>query len=131
MNTPKIRQAKAAEHKSILNLLTLAFVADPVNRWYLPDADRFLTYFPSVADAFLGASIEAGTCYISKGFEGASVWLPPSVKPDGSALEAVIAEAAPAGLAEPLGKLFQGIYTHHPRDEDCWYLPTIGVDPGH
>ena len=129
MERPTVRTAEPSDRSSILSTVTLAFAADPVNRWYLPDADRFLTYFPKVVGAFLDDSIAAGTCYVTTGGEGAAIWLPPGVSGDEAAMEAVIAEAAPPELVEPLGELFAAFENYHPHDEDCWYLPVIGVDP--
>ena len=131
MTLPAVRAAEQADFDSVLNTITLAFTADPVNRWYLPDADRYLTFFPQVVQAFLGLSIESGACYMTTGGEGAAIWLPPGTVPDEAAMEAVIMEAPPAELQEPLGALFAAIETYHPHDEDCWYLPIIGVDPAH
>ena len=131
MAMPDVRQANASDRSSVLSTVTLAFAADPVNRWYMPNADRFLTYFPRVVEAFLDHSIEAGTCFVTPDSEGAAIWLPPGVSGDEAAMEAVVAEAAPPELLEPLGELFAAFENYHPHDEDCWYLPIIGVDPAH
>ncbi len=131
MQLPRIRQAEASDRPTLLNILTLAFAADPFNRWYLPDADRFLNYFPQMVETFLDQSIEAGACYLTSGNEGAALWLPPGVSPDEERMEALMAEAAPQPLLEPLAELFEAFESFHPTDNDCWYLPLIGVDPGH
>ena len=131
MNIPAVKQAAVSDRASVVNTMTLAFAADPANRWYLPDADRFLTYFPKVVEAFLDASINSGSCYITPGCEGAAIWLPPGESGDEAAMEAIIAEAAPPEVLEPMGALFASFESYHPHDADCWYLPLIGVDPGH
>ncbi len=131
MSLPQVRQATASDRQSILNSITLAFSSDPVNRWYLPDADRFLTYFPSVVAAALDVSLDAGTCFVTDECEGAAIWLPPGTTMDEAAMESVLTEAPPPELAEPLMEFFGAIESYHPHDEDCWYLPIIGVDPGH
>ncbi len=131
MAMPAVRQAEPSDRSSVLSTATLAFAADPVNRWYLPDADRFLTYFPKVVESFLDQSIEAGACFVTAGGEGAAIWLPPGVSGDEAAMQAILAEAAPPELQEPLGALFSAFENYHPHDADCWYLPVIGVDPAH
>ena len=131
MGMPMVRQAVTSDRNSVVSTVTLAFAADPVNRWYLPDADRFLTYFPRIVQSFLGQSIEAGACFVTAGGEGAAIWLPPGVSGDDAAMEAVLLEAVPPELLEPVAALFSAFETYHPRDADCWYLPVIGVDPGH
>ena len=40
-------------------------------------------------------------------------------------------QAAPKYLEEPLGKFMEALEDYHPNDEDCWYLPLVGVDPAH
>ncbi len=131
MDIPQVRQAEPADRAAVLSTITLAFVADPVNRWYLIDADRFLTYFPKVVEAFLDHSIEAGTCYVTGSVEGAAIWLPPGVSGDDASMEAVLAEAVPPAIMADLGALFAQFENYHPHDDDCWYLPLIGVDPAH
>ena len=39
--------------------------------------------------------------------------------------------AAPENLAEAVGEFMGALEHYHPHDEDCWYLPLIGVDPAH
>ncbi len=131
MALPEVRPADASDRAAVLSTVTLAFAADPVNRWYLPDADRFLSHFPKVVEAFLDHSIEAETCFVTTDIEGAAIWLPPGVGGDEAAMEAIVAEAAPPEIMEPLGELFAKFENYHPHDEDCWYLPVIGVDPAH
>lgn len=131
MDLPEVRQANVSDRAAVLSTATLAFAADPVNRWYLPDASRFLTYFPRVVEAFLDQSIEAGACFVTADLEGAAIWLPPGVSGDEAAMEAILAEAAPPAVMEPLGELFAKFENYHPHDDDCWYLPIIGVDPAH
>ena len=33
--------------------------------------------------------------------------------------------------SESFGKVLAAFETYHPHDDDCWYLPLIGVDPDH
>ena len=131
MDLPEIRCAVPADRTVLGATLTLAFSADPFNRWYLADADSYLSYFPRVVDAFIGPSIDAGTCYMTAEGEAVALWFPPGVGADESLVEAVFAEAVPADLDETFGKLLQAFDHHHPHDDDCWYLPLIGVDPAH
>ena len=75
MAIPQVRQAVSSEREAVRNTLTLAFAADPFNRFYLPDAHRFLTYFPQIADAFVVTAMEAGTCFVTSNLEGVALWL--------------------------------------------------------
>ncbi len=70
MSLPTVRVADDADFSTVLSTITLAFATDPLNRWYLPDANRYLTHFPEVVKVFLAASIEAGACYVTERGEG-------------------------------------------------------------
>lgn len=128
MNIPAVRQATADDRKTVVNIITLAFTVDPLNRWYLPGAERFLTWFPQLADVFVGPSIEAGACFLTSGEDGAAIWLPPGAEVDNERAEGVIGQAVPSHLLADAGELFAFLESSHPHDEDCWYLPLIGVD---
>ena len=39
--------------------------------------------------------------------------------------------ALPEARRNTFGQVLAEIDTYHPHDDDCWYLPVIGVDPGH
>jgi GNAT superfamily N-acetyltransferase len=110
---------------------TLAFAADPIMRWFLPDAERFISYFPKVANAYGGRAIDEGTCFMTAGGEGAAMWLPPGVGPDEETMSSIIEEAVPEEIQEPLGQMLEAMDACHPEDENCWYLAIIGVDAGH
>ena len=128
---PAVRSANASEKQTVVNTLTLAFSGDPFNRWYLPDSDRYLDLFPKIVDALLDPAIAAETCFITDACEGAAIWYPPGVAPDDAVLEELFTIAPPPQLAEELGGLLAAFEEFHPKDEDCWYLPLVGVDPGH
>ena len=131
MNPPSVVAATPAQRDAVVHTLTLAFAGDPVNRWYLPDADRFLTYFPQIVASFIDQSIAAGACFVTEDLAGAALWLPPGVSGDDAAMEAIVAQAAPPEVLAPMGDLFAQFENYHPHDDDLWYLPLIGVDPGH
>lgn len=131
MNIPFVRQATEAELASVVNTLTVAFAADPVNRWYLPDSDRYLKYFPKIAELLAQPALESGTCFVTEHFEGAALWYPPGVGADEEALGGQFMQAAPEYLAEAVGEFMEALAHYHPHDEDCWYLPLMGVDPAH
>jgi ribosomal protein S18 acetylase RimI-like enzyme len=60
--------------------------------------------------------------------EGAALWLPPGVAPDGERLVALINEHAPASIRPDTESVFEQMDRFHPK-EPHWYLPLIGVDP--
>ena len=128
---PIIREATEADRAEVVATVTLAFSVDFLFRWMLPGSNTFYTYFPQFADAFIGASIEAGGCYVSEGLESAAIWIPPGSAPDERKVGTIFQEAIPAYRQEDVGKVFDFMARNHPHDEDCWYLPLIGVDVMH
>ncbi len=131
MSYPTVRQAAESERVTVVNTLTLAFVSDPVNRWYLPDSGRYLQCFPKIVDLLTEPALEAGTCFVTENLEGAALWYPPGVGPDEETLGALFMQSAPEHLGEAFGDFLAALEHHHPQDEDCWYLPLVGVDPAH
>ena len=131
MNQPEVIQATESDRARIRSTIILAFAADPVNRWYLADPERFLKYFPQVVDVFLAPSIANGGCFMTADGSGAALWFPPGTTADEEAADAVFGEAVPEHLGEEFGEFMAGIESYHPHDADCWYLPLIGVDPAH
>ena len=53
-----IKNATAAEEQQTVDVVVLAFSADPVVRWFYPDANQFLTHFPDFVRAFAGRAFE-------------------------------------------------------------------------
>ncbi|HMI02976.1 MAG TPA: N-acetyltransferase [Pedobacter sp.] len=99
-------------------------------RWSLPDPARFLAAFPSITKAFGGSAFEKGTAYITNGFTGAALWLPPGAKSDEDSLKRLFDENTDDDIKEDMQGIFEQMERFHPT-EPHWYLPMIGVDPTH
>jgi ribosomal protein S18 acetylase RimI-like enzyme len=129
MDMPQVTCVTEGQRDNIMGLMTAAFIADPMMRWLFPDPAVYLQVFPAFAEAFGGRAIEHNSGFVVDGHRGAALWLPPGVSGDDDALAEVVAESAdPAALADIEGFMEQMIASH-PEDDDCWYLPMIGVDP--
>jgi ribosomal protein S18 acetylase RimI-like enzyme len=111
-------------------VVALAFSADPVNRWAYPDAHTYYLHYPSFVRAFSGRAFETGGAFVTEGYEGVALWLPPGVHPDEEALAAITEESVPPERLEGLSQLLELQSMTHPT-EPHWYLPMIGVDPLH
>lgn len=128
MEGPAIRSAGPADEAGVVNVITLAFCADPITRWVLPQPASYLTAMPATVRAFGGNGFPHGTVHCLDGCQGAAMWLPPGVEPDYEGVVALIeAHAEPSILSEAMA-LFEQMGGSHP-DEPHWYLPLIGVDP--
>ena len=112
----------------LFNILTLAFAADPPNRWMYPEAAHYLRHFPSFAMALGGAALPNRTALVNADYTGVAFWLPPEVGPDDEALADIIAKSVAAAKKSHLMAIVEEMGRYHPK-EAHWYLPFIGVDP--
>ncbi|MGN6493704.1 MAG: GNAT family N-acetyltransferase [Agriterribacter sp.] len=124
----KIRIAQALDEAGAISALTLAFSVDPMVRWSLPDPVKYLAVFPSIARAFGGSTFEKKTAYVTEGFTGAALWLPPSAASDEASLKRLFDENVENGVKRDLPGIFEQMEKFRPR-QPHWYLPMIGVDP--
>nr|WP_295923900.1 N-acetyltransferase [uncultured Dyadobacter sp.] len=126
----KIKTASPSEQARTIGILTLAFSVDPMARWSLPDPERYLAIFASIASAFGGSAFEKGTAYVTDWFTGAALWLPPGAQSDDESLKRLFDENTGDDIKEDMQEIFEQMEQFHPTDPH-WYLPMIGVDPVH
>ena len=74
MGTQEISIAAEADRQRVIQSVVLGFAADPLTRWFWPDA---LTYSASgpMYDAFGGRAIDSGTAFVTANFEGVALWM--------------------------------------------------------
>jgi len=128
MTSPTVRTATEPDRRSVLDVITLAFAADPLVRWMFPDPARYLGAMPDSVDAFGGPGFAHGGVYVAGAFAGAAMWLPPGVEPEGERLIRLVQANAPREVRGPATQVFEEMGKYHPH-EPHWYLPLIGVDP--
>jgi ribosomal protein S18 acetylase RimI-like enzyme len=128
MDNPDIRSVGPADEAAVIGVITLAFGADPMARWSLPQPARYLAVMPEVVRAFGGNGFAHGTVHCLDGGAGAAMWLPPGVEPDSERLTALISDNAPPAILPDLMAVFEQMGSYHPT-EPHWYLPLIGIDP--
>jgi ribosomal protein S18 acetylase RimI-like enzyme len=128
MGESTVRIGTARDRKSVVDVITLGFVTDPMTRWTLPNAAQYLAVMPEMIDAFGGKAFELGSAYCVDDFSGAALWLPPGTEPDSERLGALIAQHASGPVQEAAGGVFEQMAAYHPH-EPHWYLPLIAVDP--
>ena len=125
---PRIKIAAAADEAAIAAVLALAFSTDPGARWAWPNPQQLLNQFPGFVKAMGGAAFSKGSAYYIDGYAGAALWLPPDVRPDEEALDALMQRSASEQTLRDLLAVFDQMRGYHPS-EPHWYLPLIGVDP--
>lgn len=130
MNSSTVRVTVAADEDSAIDIITLAFAADPMARWTWPHPRQYLAAIPRMARAFGGKAFSSGSAFCTDGYTGSALWLPPGVHADEEALGAVIESTAAPSLALEAAPIFEQMAAYHPA-EPHWYLPLIGVDPAH
>jgi GNAT superfamily N-acetyltransferase len=128
MTTPIIKAATAADEAAVIDVVTLAFGADPAARWTYPDPQQYLRHFPSFVRAFGGKAFARGSAYYVDGYPAAALWLPPDVHPDEEAMMALLQRTVSGPVLQDGLAVFEQMGRYHPS-EPHWYLPFVGVDP--
>ena len=129
MEIPKILSATEQDKQRLLSTVLLGFAMDPFVRWFWPEAKDYLNCMPAF-DAFGGGAISTGTAYITEGFEGVALWLPPGSGPDEERFIELLETTAKSNVLEDGFRVLESMSEYHPH-EPCWYLPLIAVDPAH
>jgi ribosomal protein S18 acetylase RimI-like enzyme len=131
MQPPKVTIADSEARLRVLSTLALAFSSDPLLRWMLPSSDSYFANSMEVFNVFAGHSIDGDTCLVTPGFEGVAMWLAPGADPDGDAVGESFSRIFSPDFLPKVSEMLDKMGSYHPSDKSCWYLPLIGVDPGH
>ena len=123
-----VRTLQSSERSLAMSVLAAAFIDDPVTRWMFPNPQTYLDVFEAFADAFGGAAIDLGHGYIADEYQGVALWFPPGVENDSEALAGMIFANCSDRVLADIPAFMAQMESMHPADENCWYLPMIGVD---
>ena len=93
-----------------------------------PSSDSYLANIIQTFDVFAGHSIDGDTCLSTSAFEGAAMWLAPGTETDEEAVGETFAKIFSPEFLPQVGKMLATMESYHPHDDNCWYLPLIGVD---
>jgi ribosomal protein S18 acetylase RimI-like enzyme len=118
----------AAEMPRVLETLTLAFAADPVERWLYPELRQYRASFPRFLEAFAGDAFAEETVWQLADFAAVAVWLPPGTQADGESIVSVLTETVHERQHEDTLAVLEQMDEAHPGFPH-WYLPWLGVDP--
>lgn len=122
-----VETVERSQAQAALDVLTLAFVADPIFRYFWPRASDYLKSAPQLAMARGERGFDHGTVTMTADGGAVAMWLPPGVEP---------AEQPPQPQDRPadteaaaiLAELRAQIARHHPTTPH-WYLWMLGADP--
>ena len=127
MHEPPIRSASRSEASALLDTLTVAFVADPVFRYWWSEASSFLRAWPAFALAMGEQAFNHDTALIYGSNNAISIWLPPGVEADPARLDALDLDGTEE--EERIGAEIRAEQQRFHPAEPYWYLWLIGVDP--
>ena len=128
MNQPALSRVATAEQPDALNTVTLAFAADPVERWLWPKAAEYLRTFPQFVTAFGGRAFDEQTAWKLEDGSAVALWLPPNARPDPDPVIGILTSSvAPHQHADMFAVLAQMDEAHPTYPH--WYLPWLAVDP--
>jgi ribosomal protein S18 acetylase RimI-like enzyme len=128
MTKPVIKTVTPSNADHAVGTVVLAFIADPVARWFYHDPHQYLLHLPTFVRAFAGKAFEHKSAYQINGYSGAALWLPPDVHPDENALVPFLKRTIPEENQQEVFAFIEQMDSSHPA-EPHWYLPMIGVDP--
>lgn len=115
------------ESSRAIDSLVLGFSTDPIFRWLYPEAQKYLTNFPTIVQLFGGGAFAHGSAYHIQNYAGAALWLPPDIHPDEEGLTELIQNNFDGAQLEEIFSIFEQMDKFHP-DEPCWHLAFIAVD---
>jgi ribosomal protein S18 acetylase RimI-like enzyme len=128
LSNPTLKTVAPSNAYQAVRTIVLAFSADPIARWFYPDAHDYLTNLPSFVRAFAGRAFENNSAYQINEYSGAALWLPPDVHSDEDALIGLLQRSIPEEKQQDIFAFMERMDTSRPS-EPHWYLPMIGVDP--
>jgi hypothetical protein len=77
---------------------------DPGARWTWPERRQYLTHFREFVKALGGKAFAHQSAYYVEGYGGASLWLPPNVRPNEEAIMALFRRTASPQIQSDLAK---------------------------
>jgi ribosomal protein S18 acetylase RimI-like enzyme len=123
---PRLAPPTGATQEAI-SILLLAFVTDPIIRWFLPAARVYREAFPALL-GIVGGEALAASVDTTPQADGAAVWLPPGTTLPEEEVGALLVDAVAPDRHEEAFDLLGQMEAHTPA-EAHHYLPFIGVDP--
>lgn len=128
----RVRQAAPSEMDGVAELLSLAFLEDPINRWIFPDEARRRQVHPEFLGAFAGFAFDYGEVYVTEDFTGAILWLPGGGE-EPEADDVLIARFAALNEDEltRFGALMDVMAARSPTEPEFLHAQLVGVLPKH
>lgn len=113
-----------------IGTLAVAFAADPVIRWLLPDGGRYIAHFPRLLRLVGDVAAGAGAVDTLGSGAGAAIWIAPGTHLPEEEFAGLLQQSVAAARLDDAFALLEQMDLYHP-EQPHWYLPFIGVDPLH
>ncbi len=128
MTLREVKVAGQIDENAIIDVLKLAFAADPVSRWIWPSPQKYLSSVEDFARAYGGKAFSNKTAYFVGNYSGAALWLPNGVEPDFDTMMEILQRTGSEEAKRIGPEIFEKMGNFHPNAPH-WYLPLLGVDP--
>lgn len=125
-----IKLASSRTEDRFFDCMALAFAGDPIQRYMWPDASLFLKAFVRFAKPYCGPAINDGTAWYASDFSGCAAWLRPGRSADVDLVTELFTQTCVPERIDEVNEMYTKVTDLKPS-EPHWYLPMIGVDPGH
>jgi GNAT superfamily N-acetyltransferase len=129
---PYVRKAASRDDVSAIGgTLSRAFFTDPVLTWSFPDPERRWRTLPALFELYADVFLRQDETYLTAGFTGAALWLPPEKQLLDEAEEADFGQQLEELAGVDAGRLFELLALldeHHPSGS-YWVLQLLGVEP--
>ena len=111
-----VKTATELDINAVIDALKLAFVSDPVARWFRPDSPTYLSNFFRFAIAFGGKAFDQKSAYYVGNYSGAALWLPHGVDPDFDTMMAIMQTTSSKESQSDGPEVFEKMSSFHPNE---------------
>jgi ribosomal protein S18 acetylase RimI-like enzyme len=130
----QVRRADAAEAAALTEVMSAAFMTDPVANWCFTDPAERPRLHPAFFGAFVDLVLAAGRAYTTDDLRGVALWLDVDVTApaeDDAELTAALERGLDPGSLKRFAILDDLMTSNHPHHRDHAYLAFLAVHPDH
>jgi GNAT superfamily N-acetyltransferase len=125
-----VRTAKSSEVDGVAELLSLAFMEDPVSGWVFPGEARRRRAHPEFFGAFAGYAFDYGEVCVTEDFTGAVLWFPGGgEKPENEDVLLARFAALHEDERTRFGALMEVVGANIPAEPEFLHAQFVGVLP--
>jgi GNAT superfamily N-acetyltransferase len=129
---PNFRVAQQEDLERMTDVVSLAFVADPLWSWAMSRDDQRTDHIPRIWSLFVDGALRYPNSWILGDGEAVSVWIPPGGSEMSVDQERCFRDCVNETLLDRANRFFElleQIEDSHPRDVTHYYLSLLGTHP--